>query len=155
VSVATPAEPWRRLLLIGSVGCGKTTFLQRLQGIEPSYRKTQAIYSQDGIWDTPGEFIDSPWLKPALRQASTNADLVVFLQAATVAIAKIPPGFVSFFVQPVIGVVTKIDIATPGQIAHARHLLKLAGARQLFEVSSLTGEGFDDVMPYLRQQTAG
>lgn len=141
----------RRLLLIGSVGCGKTTLMQRLLGLDQVYSKTQAVAGQAGIWDTPGEFIDTMWLKPALRQTSTNAELVVFLQAATVATAKIPPGFRSFFIQPVIGVVTKIDLATPDQIDHARHLLSLAGARPIFQVDSLSGHGWDDLLPALRR----
>jgi len=141
----------RRLLLIGSVGCGKTTFMQRLLGLEQNYVKTQSITGQAGIWDTPGEFIDTMWLKPALRQTSTNAELVVFLQAATVATVKIPPAFRSFFTQPVIGVVTKIDLASPEQVDHARHLLSLTGARPIFEVSSITGQGFDELLPALQR----
>ena len=139
----------KKLLLIGSVGCGKTTFLQRLKGLEQSYLKTQAIYTQEGISDTPGEYIDSIWFKPALRQASMDVDLIVFLQAATVGMIKIPPTFTTFFSKPVIGIITKIDIATPEQILHAHEVLKLTGVTQIFEVSSITGEGFEELIPHL------
>lgn len=136
----------KKLLLIGSVGCGKTTFLQRLQGLDQSYAKTQAIYTQDGISDTPGEYIDSMWFKPALQQASTEVDLIVFLQSATSGIAKIPPMFTTFFVKPAIGIVTKTDIASSEQIAHAREILELTGVKQIYELSSLTGEGFETLI---------
>jgi len=37
--------------------------------------------------------------------------------------------------------VTKIDIATPGQVHLAGNHLRLAGATEILEVSALTGEG--------------
>jgi len=139
----------KKMLLIGSVGCGKTTFLQRLQGLDPTYSKTQAIYTQEGISDTPGEYVDSMWFKPALRQASMEVDLVVFLQSATMPVVKIPPTFTTFFPKPVIGVVTKIDIATEEEIRRAREILQLTGVTTIFDVSSITGQGFDELAAYL------
>ncbi|MDR0959238.1 MAG: EutP/PduV family microcompartment system protein [Propionibacteriaceae bacterium] len=139
----------KRLMLIGSVGCGKTTFMQRLHGDVQEYSKTQTIGANDGIWDTPGEYMDSLFFKSSLKQTSSEVDLVVFLQAATVSMQKIPPAFTTFFPKPSIGVVTKIDLATPAQIAHARHLLDLTGVKEIYEVSSITGEGFDELLPRL------
>jgi len=139
----------KRLLLIGSVGAGKTTLMQRLHGLEQTYAKTESVYTQGGVWDTPGEFVDSMWLKHALQQASTEVELILFIQAANSGTAKIPPLFTSYFTKPVIGVVTKIDVASQSQIAHARQVLGLAGARELYEVSSLTGQGFDELLARL------
>jgi len=42
---------------------------------------------------------------------------------------------------PCIGVVTKIDIATPAQRELAGNHLRLAGATDIVEVSALTGSG--------------
>ncbi len=143
------SAPTRKLLLIGSVGCGKTTFLQRLKGLERTYSKTQAIYTFEGVSDTPGELVDSIFLKPALRLASLGVDLILFLQAANVSIAKIPPMFTTFFPKPAIGVVTKIDLASEAEIAHAKSVLGLTGVREIFPVSSVTGEGFEELIPRL------
>ena len=140
----------KKLLLIGSVGCGKTTFLQHLHGLDQTYAKTQAIYSHDGTWDTPGEFVDSLWLKHALQQASTQVDLIVFLHAATSPTCKIPPLFATYFTKPAIGVVTKTDLATPAEIDHARTVLKLTGATDIYPVSSTTGDGYDLLLPRLQ-----
>ena len=139
----------QKLLLIGSVGCGKTTFTQRVKGLDQNYSKTQTIYTEDGIYDTPGEYVDTWWSKPALQQASLEVDLIVFLHAANISMSKIPPVFSTFFVKPVIGVVTKIDLATREEIDHARSLLVEAGASEVYEVSSITGEGFDTLLPRL------
>ncbi|MCB0910755.1 MAG: ethanolamine utilization protein EutP [Propionibacteriaceae bacterium] len=131
----------KRILLVGSVGCGKTTLLQRLHGEEFAYTKTETIYTDRAVVDTPGEYLEMPWFKHALRLASFETELVVLLASATVAEAKFPPGFTTFFMPPSIGVVTKTDIAGPGQVRTAASHLRLAGATEVFEVSSITGAG--------------
>lgn len=131
----------KRVLLVGSVGCGKTTLLQRLHGEALDYTKTQTIYTDGAIVDTPGEYLEIPWFKHALRLASFETELVVLLASATVAEARFPPGFTTFFMPPSIGVVTKTDIADPAQVRTAGDHLRLAGASEIFEVSSLTGDG--------------
>lgn len=133
----------KRILLVGSVGCGKTTLLQRLHGDELSYAKTETIYTDGAVIDTPGEYLEIPWYKHSLRLASFDADLVVLLASATVAELKFPPGFTTFFMPPSIGVVTKTDIATPAQVKTAGDHLRLAGATEIFEVSAFTAEGID------------
>jgi ethanolamine utilization protein EutP len=133
----------QRILLVGSVGCGKTTLLQRLHGAELVYAKTPAIVTEGEVLDTPGEYLELPWFKHALLLASYEVDLVVLLAAAGELEAKIPPGFTSYFTRPSIGVVTKIDLATPADVAHAVDHLRLAGADEVFAVSALTGEGID------------
>ncbi len=131
----------KRILLVGSVGCGKTTLLQRLRGGEFSYTKTESIYTDGAVVDTPGEYLEMPWFKHALRLASFETELVVLLASATVAEAKFPPGFTTFFMPPSIGVVTKTDIADAAQVRTAGNHLRLAGATEIFEVSSITGDG--------------
>jgi len=69
----------KRLLLIGGVGCGKTTLLQRLHGEELRYAKTGEMYTSGAVIDTPGEYLELPWFKHALRLASFEVDLVVLL----------------------------------------------------------------------------
>ena len=39
----------KRILLVGSVGCGKTTLLQRLRGDELNYLKTESIYTEGKV----------------------------------------------------------------------------------------------------------
>jgi ethanolamine utilization protein EutP len=131
----------KRILLVGSVGCGKTTLLQRLHGDDLVYSKTESIYAEGQVVDTPGEYLELPWFKHALRLASFEVELVVLLASATVYEAKFPPGFTTFFMPPSIGVVTKTDIATPEQVSIAGDYLRLAGVTETLSVSALTGDG--------------
>ena len=50
---------------------------------------------------------------------------------------------------PVIGVVSKADIATEKQIAQAKELLELTGANPIFVLSSYTGDGVQALIDYL------
>lgn len=131
----------KRLLLVGSVGCGKTTLLQRLHDRELEYSKTQTISVDETIVDTPGEYLELPYFKHALRLASYEVDLVVMLAAATVEEATYPPGFTTFFMPPAIGAVTKTDIASAAQVQLATSRLREAGVTEIFPVSAVTGEG--------------
>lgn len=133
------------ILLIGSIGAGKTTFRQQLMGQEVDYAKTQAMEAFDGIIDTPGEYLEYGRFQRALHVAACDVDTIVLMIDPTSADSRIPPGFVSGFNKPAVGVVTKIDLATPEQISTAEEQLRLAGAGRIFRVDSLTGDGFDDI----------
>lgn len=139
----------KRALLIGSVGCGKTTLLQRLQDRDLTYLKTQAITLEGTVLDSPGEYLEHTFYRHALRLASFESDVVVLLEAADAAHTKLPPAFTTFFTKPVIGVVTKTDLATPAQVARAREHLQLAGALEIHEVSAVTGHGIPTLLAAL------
>ncbi len=134
----------RSILLVGSVGVGKTTLKQRLRGEDLSYAKTQALEVHDGVVDTPGEFLESRFYKHSLINASYDVDTVVLVQAADLRGTRFPPGFSTAFNREVIGVVTKCALAdsrTDDAIGH----LRLAGASRVFCVDSVTGDGIEEL----------
>lgn len=139
----------KSILLVGSVGAGKTTLRQRLQGGDLDYAKTQAIEVHDGVVDTPGEFLESRFFKSALINASWNVDSVVLVQAADLRGSRFPPGFSTAFNREVIGVVTKCGGAPEQHRDAAVSALMLAGASRVFCLDSLTGEGVDDLLEVL------
>jgi ethanolamine utilization protein, eutP len=139
----------RSILLVGSIGAGKTTFRQRLQGLPIEYAKTQAIETFATTIDTPGEYLEVGRYKHALMLASYDVDVVVLIQSATADETRFPPGFATTFNREVLGVVTKAGIATDGQIHEAIEHLTSAGAGEILAVDSVTGEGFDQVREVL------
>lgn len=139
----------RKILLLGSVGSGKTTLMQRLRGAEMKYHKTQSISDDGFVIDTPGEYLDMGVFKFALQLHAHEAQEVIIIHSATSEALRIPPGFVSYFTKPVTGIINKIDIADQEGISRARQFLELAGISRIFEISAITGEGMDELIAHL------
>ena len=139
----------KKIMLIGSIGCGKTTLCQRLNGMEQKYKKTQAMEVINCTIDTPGEYLEHRSFLSSLMVTSVEVDLVLFLLDATQMRYMYSPGQAASFPVPAVGVVTKTDIATPRQREQARELLALAGADPVFEICSLDGSGMAELISYL------
>ena len=140
----------KKIMLVGHVACGKTTLCQRLNGLKQEYKKTQALEVINHTIDTPGEYLEHRSFMRSLTVTAVEVDLVLFLQDATSECFLFSPGQSVAFPIPVIGVVTKTDIATKEQTAQAVELLELAGADPVFCISSISGEGMDALIDYLK-----
>ncbi len=143
-------EKRKRIILIGRSTAGKTTLCQRINQEDLVYHKTQTVQvvNHDMI-DTPGEYLERRSFRGALMVTAVEADVVVLVQDATEGDSMFPPAYHSQFAKPTVGVVTKSDIATPEQISRARKYLKIAGAREIFVTSSVTGSGVDEFLQFL------
>lgn len=141
----------KKIMLVGSIACGKTTLCQRLNGMEQKYKKTQAIEVINQTIDTPGEYLEHRSYLSSLMVTSVDVDLVLFLLDATQSRYMYSPGQAAGFPVPVIGVITKIDRATARELRDARELLGLAGAAPVFEVCALDGRGVDALLAYLQE----
>ena len=140
----------KKVMFIGTVESGKTTLTQALTEEEIKYKKTQAVDFQSYIIDTPGEYIDNRLYYTALINTSVEADVIALLQDCTRENSIFPPAFNSIFAKPVIGICTKIDLCNDKkEIERAEDFLKLAGVEKIFHVSSLKGEGLDELRKYL------
>ncbi len=141
----------RKIILIGSTGCGKTTILQRINGLERKYKKTQSIEVYNGTIDTPGEYLENRELLKSLLVTALEAELVFFVQDASREIYCFSPGQSAAFPMQTAGIVTKADIASQEQISQAKELLELAGASPVFCVSAVTGEGMEELEAFLKE----
>lgn len=139
----------QKLMMMGPVGSGKTSLIQKLRGETIHYVKTQAIEFDGAAIDTPGEYIENRQYLYALTVTACDADIIVFTQDAVSGEMWYSPGQSSMFNARVIGVVTKIDLATGKQIDEARQALALAGAEEIFEVSNVDGDGIDALLTYI------
>jgi len=138
------------LILIGRTSSGKTTLCQSMNKEALKYHKTQTIQLfNDNTIDTPGEYLERHSFWGALQVSAADADVIILVQDATEISTMFPPGYAGQYVKPVVGVVTKTDIATPKQIDDAKKYLDMAGAKDIFTVSSMTGEGVEDFVRYL------
>lgn len=135
----------KKIMVIGRVGCGKTTLCQRLFHQELRYKKTQAIELLGGCAiDTPGEYVESRAFYRALVVSAVDADIILILQDCTDPECRFAPGLRTMFQKPMIGLITKIDRCTePEELERSRLWLELAGADPILPISSQTGEGIE------------
>lgn len=140
----------RKIILVGKVGCGKTTLTQALRGENIHYHKTQYINYMDVVIDTPGEYAENKELARALILYSYEADVIGLLASSLEEYTLYSPNIASLATRPVIGIVTQID--KPGARPDwAELFLKNAGCKKIFFVSSVTGQGIDELMDYLKE----
>ena len=138
----------RKLILIGRSGVGKTTLTQALKKEKIEYKKTQYSDYQSWIIDTPGEYAENTNLGNALGLYAYEADVVGLLLSADEWYSLYSPNMVSLVNREVIGIITKIDL---DDTAHAENWLRLAGCEKIFRVNSITGEGIDELLNYLKE----
>lgn len=141
----------KRTMLIGAIGCGKTTLIQRLTNEELKYNKTQAIEYSSNFIDTPGEYIEHHNMESSLRVTSMNADIVVLLQSVIDKRLVFPAGFCTMFNKPTLGLITKVDkAADPSDIEYSKNLLLSAGVKHVIPISAVTGENIEKVRQALQ-----
>ncbi len=139
----------KKIILVGRSGSGKTTLSQALCGEELSYDKTQYIKRTDGFIDTPGEYAETKMFGGALAVYSYESDVIGLVQNACEPFTLFPPGVVAMANRPVVGVITQID-CEGARVDLARLWLENAGCQTIFEISSKTGEGLDNLIDYLK-----
>lgn len=140
----------RKIILMGAVGCGKTTLCQALKGEALSYNKTQAVSYYPDMIDTPGEFILHRQYYSALSVSAADAEVVCIVQSVTELEQVFSPGFASMFPKQVVGIVSKTDLAqNDEQIEHIRQQLEAAGAEKIFYASSVNQAGLEELRSFL------
>lgn len=141
----------KRTMLIGAIGCGKTTLIQRLTNEELKYNKTQAIEYSSNFIDTPGEYIEHHNMESSLRVTSMSADIVVLLQSVIDKRLVFPAGFCTMFNKPTLGLITKVDkAANQNDIEYSKNLLLSAGVKDVIPISAVTGENIEQVRKALQ-----
>jgi len=140
----------KKILLIGTVSCGKTTLGQYLNGMDLLYKKTQALEVLGQSIDTPGEYLEHRSYMRNLMVLSADVDYVLLLIDPTQDRFMYSPGHAASFPVPVVGVVTKIDIASEKQISDAVEMLKIAGTSNIFKISAISGDGISELVELLK-----
>ncbi len=138
----------KKLILIGRVAAGKTTLRQALMGEDLHYYKTQYIHYEDVIIDTPGEYTELRNLSGPLALYAYEADVVGLVLSADEPYSIFNPNLTCIVNRPSIGIITGID-KPRANVERVRRWLKLAGCKQVFAVSSYTGEGIQELLAYL------
>ena len=129
---------------------GKTTLTQALRGEEIKYYKTQYVNYLDTVIDTPGEYTERRETSGALALYAYEADVVGLVLSANEPYSIFSPCLTSMVNRETIGIITGID-KPDANVERVRRWLQLAGCKKVFAVSSITGEGVQELLAYLRE----
>ncbi|MDL2267393.1 EutP/PduV family microcompartment system protein [Desulfovibrio sp. OttesenSCG-928-G15] len=132
----------KKMMLIGEVGAGKSSLIRAMSDNEFASSRAMSVQYHGPFINTPGEFLENRRFYPAIITASTGCDIMALLQSAERNISLYPPLCCSFFNKHIIGIITKMDSPTARPDRAAR-FLQSAGVKELYYVSSVTGEGLD------------
>ena len=144
----------KKIMMVGKIGCGKTTLSQRLLGQEVKYQKTQSIQIMgDDIVDTPGEYLEQKQFYSALIVTAVEADVILLLLSAVDDQNAFSPRMSSMFSgKPVIGVITKTDLCQdPERIEAGKELLEMAGAYEVVTVGLGDEEGIQRLLKKIEE----
>lgn len=118
----------------------------------PALSENQAIVWTPAAIDTPGEYLENRCLYSALLTSACEADVIALVLNADAPWSPFSPGFTAPMNRPVIGVITKADLAAPPRLQQVRTWLETAGAGHIFITSALTGDGLDDLFACLNAE---
>jgi ethanolamine utilization protein EutP len=139
----------KKLMVVGAIDSGKTLLLMALNGQTGVPLKTQTLQYSSFMIDTPGEYMENPRMYTAIMSTAQEAKLILFTQDASSEKSIFPPGFARSFPVTTIGIVTKIDF-TDSNIKNSVKILNNLGLKgPIFEVSSITGEGIENLRSYI------
>ena len=83
----------KRIAFVGSVGAGKTTLFNALQGNYTLARKTQAVeFNDKGDIDTPGEYFNHPRWYHSLITTLQDVDMLIYVHGANDPESRLPAG---------------------------------------------------------------
>lgn len=138
----------KKIMLFGRVAAGKTTLTQALRGEEIKYFKTQYVNYLDTVIDTPGEYTERRETGGALALYAYEADVVGLVLSANEPYSIFSPCVTSMLNRESIGIVTGID-KPDANVERVTKWLQLAGCKKVFPVSSITGEGIQELVAFL------
>lgn len=138
-----------KVMIIGGIGAGKSSLAARLNDSCEEVRKTQTLTYCSSTIDTPGEYIENPFMYKNILAVAEEADFILFVQALDQIRCVYPPGLARSFNKRTVGVITKAD----GDLTNLPRVLlnfKEIGLEEpYFITSAKTGQGIKALKAFL------
>ncbi|ODA39609.1 EutP/PduV family microcompartment system protein [Desulfosporosinus sp. BG] len=142
----------KRVMVVGPTQSGKSTLTNVLNDSARPLRKTQdVIYGKNTI-DTPGSYIENASMyKYLIATAQTASHLLILVDQSRL-VEVYPPGFAKLFTCPVIGVITKIDLAPKNVNLCIQQLKRVGIIEPYFYISLKDNSGVEALQRHLREE---
>ena len=139
----------KRIMVIGPTQCGKSSLINVLNNTDRPLKKTQdVIYGRNTI-DTPGSYIENASMYKYLIATAQGASHVLVLVNQSSRAEVYPPGFAKSFTCPVIGVITKVDLAPENVMFPVQQLRRIGVVEPFFRISLKDNTGVGALKDYL------
>lgn len=138
-----------KIMIIGGIGAGKSSLSARINNSKEEVRKTQTLTYCDLTIDTPGEYIENPFMYKNIISAAEEADLVMFVQDLEQVRCVYPPGMARTFNKDTVGVVTKADGNLDNLPAIFLNFKEMGLEEPFFITSVKTGQGIEELKKFL------
>lgn len=136
-------------MVIGPSRCGKTTLVNTLNDYDgPLKRTPDLIYGKITI-DVPGSYIENASMYKHIIAASQDASHVLILVDQSNCTEIYSHGFAKSFRCPVIGVISKCDLAFENEERCVRQLKNIGVEEPYFHISIPMGTGIGALKKYL------
>ncbi|MEG6617394.1 EutP/PduV family microcompartment system protein [Peptococcaceae bacterium 1198_IL3148] len=139
----------KRIMIVGPTQCGKSTLAKVLNDGKGPLKKTQEVIYGKNTIDTPGAYIENAYAYKYLIATAQTASHVLMLVDQWRVAEVYPPGFAKSFTCPVIGVVTKIDLAPHNAHLTRQQLKKIGILEPYFWISLKDNTGVKALKDYL------
>lgn len=146
----------KRIMVVGPTQAGKSTLTNMLNDSARLLKKTQdVIYGKNTI-DTPGSYIENASMYKYLIATAQAASHVLILVDQSRPIEVYPPSFAKSFTCPVIGVITKTDLAPENTNLCIEQLKRIGIYEPYFRISLQDSAGVKALKDYLlgKQETS-
>lgn len=143
----------KRIMIIGPAQAGKSTLANILDDCARPLKKTQdVIYGKNTI-DTPGAYLENASMYKYLIATAQTASHVLMLVDQSKPADVYPPGLAKAFACPVIGVITKHDLAPANAGRCMEQLAKTGIAAPYFRISLYDNTGVEALKKYVFGET--
>ncbi len=139
----------KRIMVVGPTQSGKSTLTNILNASSRPLKKTQDVIYGSNTIDTPGSYLENASMYKYLIATAQGASHVIMLVDQARPTEVYPPGFAKSFTCPVIGVITKIDLAPENSGLCLQQLKRIGISEPYFRVSLTDHTGVKALRDYL------
>lgn len=143
----------RRVMLLGTTGCGKSALAEMLEGRAISRPHTQEVVYGSKVMDVPCGYMEhADMFQSVIALAQNNAShVVVVVMHTTQGAQSIPPGFCHVFTCGVTGVVLTEGKQSTQMRSASKELARIGVPEPFVIVNSTNGDGLEELFARVAQ----